>query len=121
MELASAALLEDPSLSRPSVCRLLDVSEGYLSRRFQAELGVSFQEQRARVRVARFVTHVSRGGRSALQAALDAGFGSYSQLHRAFTYVVGMSPRHYLRQGGREARSATLGAPYRVKLRGAVR
>ena len=35
------------------------------------------------------------------RAALDAGFGSYSQFHRIFTRVSGSRPRDYL-QGGRQ-------------------
>lgn len=75
-ELASCLLFDDPSLERSAVCRALDVSEGYLSRRFQRELGISFAEQRARMRIARFVTHVSRDRQNYLAAALAAGFGS---------------------------------------------
>jgi AraC-like DNA-binding protein len=88
-------LLEPPALDRTSVCRALDVSKSYLSRRFRAELGVSFAEQRARLRIARFVTHVTREGRNYLDAALLSGFGSYSQLHRVFVQLVYMSPRAY--------------------------
>lgn len=60
VELACCLILEDPSLDRSAVCRTLDVSESYLSRLFQRELGISFVEQRARLRLARFCTHVSR-------------------------------------------------------------
>jgi AraC-like DNA-binding protein len=104
VELASCLLLEQPALDRPSVCRALDVSEGYLSRRFRAELGVSFLEQRARLRLSRFVTHVTRERRNYVDAALRAGFGSYSQMHRVFSHLVGEPPRAYLR-GGRNRRA----------------
>lgn len=95
VELACWLLLEQPALDRTSVCRALDVSESYLSRRFQAELGVSFAEQRARLRIARFVTHVAREGKNYLDAAFLSGFGSYSQLHRVFVKLVYVSPRAY--------------------------
>jgi len=104
-ELASCLLFEDPSLERSSLCRLLDVSEGYLSRRFQSELGLSFLEQRARQRVTRFVTHVNRGGANYLEAALAAGFGSYSQLHRVFSSIVGLSPSDYFTLATRNDRA----------------
>ena len=34
-----------------------------------------------------------------LEAALDAGFGSYSQFHRVFTRVAGARPRDYFTSG----------------------
>ncbi len=101
IELACCLLLDDPSLERSGLCRSLDVSESYVSRRFQLELGLSFLEQRARIRIAHFVTHVMRKRRSFLEGALLAGFGSYSQLHRVFVRVVGVSPREYLSRGMR--------------------
>jgi AraC-like DNA-binding protein len=105
VEQASCLLLQDPSLERSSVCRRLDVSEGYLSRRFQSELGLQFLEQRARLRVVRFVTEVSRAGQNYLSAALAAGFGSYSQLHRVFSAVVGLSPSAYFTSTARNDRA----------------
>lgn len=104
-ELAICLLLEDPSLDRSGVCRLLDVSEGYLSRCFRQELGVSFVAQRARIRISRFSAHAAGEQKNMLDAALAAGFGSYSQLHRTFCDVVGMSPMDYFRRGGRETRA----------------
>jgi len=105
VELASCLLLEDPSLERHRVCRSLDVSEGYLSRQFQRELGLSFREQRARLRVARFVNQVSRAHQNYLEAALAAGFGSYSQLHRVFSSIVGLSPSNYFTLATRNDRA----------------
>lgn len=109
VELACCLLLEQPSLARSDVCRELGVSEGYLSRRFNAELGISFLEQRARLRLVRFLTHVTRERQNFLQASLHAGFGSYSQLHRVFTQLIGMSPRAYLQRGGRNGRGLVTG------------
>jgi len=108
VELACWLLLEQPGLDRASVCRALDVSESYLSRRFQSELGVSFAEQRARLRIGRFVTHVAREGKSYLEAALLSGFGSYSQLHRVFVQLVYVSPRIYFGAGIRNQRADLL-------------
>lgn len=105
VELASCMLFDDPSLERSAVCRELDVSEGYLSRRFQAELGVSFSVQRARNRVAAFVTQVNRERRNYLEAALASGFESYSQLHRVFCQLVGLNPKAYFRTDARNWRA----------------
>jgi AraC-like DNA-binding protein len=105
VELGSCLLFDEPALERSALCRALDVSEGYLSRRFQSELGISFAEQRARLRIARFVTHVTRDRWNYLDAALAAGFGSYSQLHRVFTRVVQESPRGYFSVAARNLRA----------------
>jgi AraC-like DNA-binding protein len=104
-ELAGALLIRDPSLDRSALCRELDVCPSYLSRRFHAELGVTIQEFRTRIRIARFVSAVSLGKERWLQAALNAGFGSYSQMHRAFRSVVCIAPHQYLTAGGRNERS----------------
>ena len=105
VQLACCMLLEDPALERAAVSRALGVSESYLSRRFRAELGVSFLEQRSRLRVTHFATQVARARRSCLDAALLAGFGSYSQLHRVFAQVVRLSPRAYFIGDSRNRRS----------------
>lgn len=105
VELACCLLLEQPALERSEVARILGVSESYLSRRFQAELGISFLEQRARLRVGHFVSHVAREQRSCLEAALLSGFGSYSQLHRVFAQLVKVSPKAYFTGDYRNQRS----------------
>ena len=105
VELACCLMLEDPSLDRSAICRTLDVSESFLSRRFQRELGLTLVEQRARSRVGRFCTHVVRDGHNYLESALLAGFGSYSQLHRVFVELVGINPREYFARGGRNRRA----------------
>ena len=87
-------------MDRSAVAAELGISEGFLSRRFRAELGVTFVEQRARTRVAHFLALIQGGRQNLLHAALDAGFGSYSQFHRIFTRVSGSRPRDYL-GGGR--------------------
>lgn len=104
-ELSLALLREDPSLGRRELSRLLDVSGAHLSRCFSAELGTSLQEQRARLRIITFVEHAKCGRHNLLQSALMAGFGTYSQCHRVFGQLAGMSPREYLEQGGRNRQS----------------
>lgn len=105
VELASCLLFDEPGLERSTLCHALDVSEGHLSRQFQSELGISFAEQRARLRIARFVTHVARDRWSYLDAALASGFGSYSQLYRVFARVVQASPRDYFSVAARNVRA----------------
>jgi AraC-like DNA-binding protein len=105
VELACGLLLTEPSLDRDGVCRKLDVSGGYLSRRFPSELGASFQDQRSRLRLTRFVTEATHTRTSWLDAALEAGFGSYSQFHRVFCRAAGSPPQKYLTGGGRNRRA----------------
>ena len=104
-ELAAALLIGDPALDRTALCRQLDVSTSYLSRRFRDELNVTIQEFRTRIRIAHFVNAVCFGKERWLDAALNAGFGSYSQMHRAFHGVVGTAPSKYLTGGGRNERA----------------
>jgi AraC-like DNA-binding protein len=99
-QLASCLLLASPMMDRPSLAAELGVSEGFLSRRFHRELGVTFIEHRARTRVAHFLALAQGRAPNLLDAALEAGFGSYSQFHRTFTRVSGSGPRSYL-EGGR--------------------
>jgi len=99
-ELASCLLLASPLLDRRALAADLGVSEGFLSRSFGRALGVSFLEHRARARLGHFLALVQTGNRNLLDAALAAGFGSYSQFHRVFSRVSGMRPRDYF-TGGR--------------------
>jgi methylphosphotriester-DNA--protein-cysteine methyltransferase len=99
-ELASCLLLASPLLDRRALAADLGISEGFLSRSFSRELGVSFVEHRARARLGHFLALVEAGNPTLLDAALAAGFGSYSQFHRVFTRVSGMRPRDYV-AGGR--------------------
>jgi methylphosphotriester-DNA--protein-cysteine methyltransferase/mannose-6-phosphate isomerase-like protein (cupin superfamily) len=92
-------LLIQPTSSRTSLARQLRVSEAELSRRFHAQVGIPFQQYRHRIRVMQAIQRLGHGERSFLQAALEAGFGSYSQCFRAFEQVVGCSPSSYWRVG----------------------
>jgi AraC-like DNA-binding protein len=99
--LAFDALMSDPTLSRHALSRRLDVSEGHLSRRFPEIFGASLVSQRARLRLTRFLT-LAKASHSAnlLHSALEAGFGSYAQLHRVFTCHSSFSPSGYLQGRG---------------------
>jgi AraC-like DNA-binding protein len=102
-QLASCLLLASPTMSRTAAAAELGVSEGFLSRAVHKDLGVTFVEHRARTRVAHFLALVQAKGITFLDAALAAGFGSYSQFHRTFTRVSGSRPRDYLSGGRRRS------------------
>lgn len=55
-------------------------------------MGLPLSAYRGRVRLLRFIDLVD-GGATFLQAALTAGFGSYSQCHRVFQATLGCPPR----------------------------
>ena len=99
-ELASCLLLSAPTMDRHDAASALGVSEGFLSRTVHRDLGVTFVEHRARTRIAHFLALMQRGDLNLLSAALEAGFGSYSQFYRTFSRVSGSRPRDYF-SGGR--------------------
>jgi transcriptional regulator GlxA family with amidase domain len=71
-----------------------------LARVFKNEMQMSLVEYRNRLRLERFSVLVDAGGDNLLNAALEAGFGSYAQFHRTFRAIRGISPREYLRRRG---------------------
>ncbi|HVU04007.1 MAG TPA: AraC family transcriptional regulator [Polyangiaceae bacterium] len=102
-----------PSLG--ALARSVGMSEAHLSKLFSAELGTSITDYRNRVALERFVDVYGDGTRaSLLEAALDAGFGSYPQFHRVFKKHFGYGPaEHRARasgkpggRGGRPAKNA---------------
>jgi AraC-like DNA-binding protein len=93
---ALAELGKDPTLDGQVLGRRLGMSPSRLLRVFKAEVGISLVEYRNRLRLERFFTLVEQGGGNLLEAALEAGFGSYSQFHRVFRELIGTTPREYL-------------------------
>lgn len=72
------------------------LSASRLSRLFKEQTGLAMVDFRNRQRVARFLEIYGTGQRhTMLDAALEAGFGSYPQFHRVFKRVIGSSPRIY--------------------------
>jgi len=81
------------------LARRLGTTADKLGRAFKATLGESVRDYRNRLRLGRFLSLVDPSGGNLLQAALDAGFGSYAQFHRVFRSQFGCSPIEYLRRG----------------------
>ncbi len=89
---------ERPSL--PELARAATRSEAHLSKLFSSELGTSITEFRNRIAIERFVEVYGDGSRvSLLDAALEAGFGSYPQFHRVFKKHFGCRPADYSERG----------------------
>jgi AraC-like DNA-binding protein len=98
---ATRILSDDPTLSASELAANLLVSPSRFARVFKGEMGVSLVRYRNQLRLERFVKIMDGGGSSMLEAALEAGFGSYAQFHRVFQALRGTTPRAYL---GRAAR-----------------
>jgi AraC-like DNA-binding protein len=89
----------------------LGVSPGHLARSFKREMGVSLVDYRNRRRIDRFFDSISRSGGTVnlLDAALEAGFGSYAQFHRVYRKFLGSAPREVLAGGNRAGVRAARG------------
>jgi AraC-like DNA-binding protein len=83
---------EHPDISRDEIARRSHGSPGEISRHFHRDMGLPLSAYRARIRLLRFIQLVDGGG-AFLEAALAAGFGSYSQCHRVFQATLGCAPR----------------------------
>jgi AraC-like DNA-binding protein len=98
----TSLLVHDPTLSCDAMAEQLHVSARHLARVFKREAGTSVVDHRNELRLARFLDRVDAHAHNLLEAALDAGFGSYAQFHRVFRARLGRTPREYLleRKGG---------------------
>jgi AraC-like DNA-binding protein len=72
-------------------------------------MGVSLVDYRNRLRIDRFFEAIHRSGSTGnlLDAALEAGFGSYAQFHRVYRKFVGATPRDIFSSGQRGIRSGS--------------
>jgi AraC-like DNA-binding protein len=88
----------DP-LSLEELALRAGLSPARLSRLFKQQTGVALVDFRNRQRIERFLQLYGAGQRlTMLEAALEAGFGSYPQFHRVFKRVLGCSPINYRKQ-----------------------
>jgi AraC-like DNA-binding protein len=84
-------------LGRDELAAQAGLSASHLSRLFVQELGQELRDVRNRMRVERAVDLLRDGHAASLtEAALEAGFGSYSQFHRVYSRVMGQSPSQQL-------------------------
>jgi AraC-like DNA-binding protein len=86
----------DEPLPLGPLARRAGLSPARLSRLFKRQTGVSLTTFRQRKCLERFLRIYDNGARySLIEAALQAGFGSYPQFHRVFRRVMGQSPARY--------------------------
>jgi AraC-like DNA-binding protein len=96
---ALSSLLGRPDLKRGELARLINGNASELSRYFHRDIGLTLVAYRTRLRLIRFIQLVEDGGRSFLAAAIEAGFGSYSQCHRSFQQAFDCTPRVFFGTG----------------------
>ncbi len=93
-------LNREPGMGGREIAAALNISESRLGRVFKTVKGVSLVDYRNRLRLERFVALLDSGYTNLLEAALEAGFGSYSHFHRVFRSRLHATPREYLRPSG---------------------
>jgi AraC-like DNA-binding protein len=87
-------------LSLDELAHRAGLSPTRLSRLFKEQTGFALVDFRNRQRVERFLDIYGTGQRrTMLDAALEAGFGSYPQFHRVFKRMMGYSPMQFRQQG----------------------
>jgi AraC-like DNA-binding protein len=75
------------------LARMVGLSPSHLSRLFTTQMGLSISRFRNQQRLDRFMRLYRHGrGTTALAAAHQAGFGSYTQFHRVFRQETGRNP-----------------------------
>ncbi|HEY3333433.1 MAG TPA: AraC family transcriptional regulator [Capsulimonadaceae bacterium] len=79
-----------------SVAESVGVSLSRLRHLFREQVGITMVRFRNRQRVERYLALIRQKPEARIiDAALDAGFGSYPQFHRVFVEVMGCAPRDY--------------------------
>jgi AraC-like DNA-binding protein len=89
------SLLARPDLARSDLALLVRGDPSEVSRTFHRDVGLTLTAYRTRLRLLRFIQIADDGRDSLLAAALESGFGSYSQCHRAFQQPFGCPPREF--------------------------
>ncbi len=88
-------------LSRQQMAKVVSVSENYLSRIFQQELGLSPMEYLNRYRIKEAKTLLNHTCASITDIAAQVGFDDPAYFSRAFHKQAGSSPRAYRKQSSR--------------------
>lgn len=95
------SVLARPELKRSALAQFARGNVSEVSRHFHQDIGLTLTAYRTRLRLLRFIDLVDRGQRF-LVAAVEAGFGSYSQCHRVFLQALGCTPRLFFRSAIRQ-------------------
>jgi AraC-like DNA-binding protein len=112
VERTLAAIAETPEVRGRVLARRFGMSPGHLARTFKREVGISLVEHRHRVLIERFFASLNRGSASLVDAAREAGFGSYAQFHRVYRKLMRATPYESL------SRPRTAELPHEASLSG---
>jgi AraC-like DNA-binding protein len=83
-------------LGLDEIAHRVGLSPSHLCRLFKEQMGLSLVSFGHRQRLDRFVRLYAHGRRrTMMEAAMDAGFGSYAQFYRVFTRLMGCTPAEY--------------------------
>jgi AraC-like DNA-binding protein len=99
---ALVSLIERPELGRTEVATAARAYPTEVSRHFHKDMGLTLTAYRTRLRLLHFIQLVDGGTENFLAAAFEAGFGSYSQCHRAFQQTFTCGPRDFFGTAIRE-------------------
>ncbi|HVT05808.1 MAG TPA: helix-turn-helix domain-containing protein [Polyangia bacterium] len=105
---ALARLLVRPDITRAEIAEAIGADPTEVSRHFHRDMGLTLAGYRTRLRLLGFVKGVDAGAPSLMAAAMDAGFGSYAQCHRAFAQTFGCAPRQFFATDLREQMAQAL-------------
>ena len=97
---ALTSLLEGADVDRADLAHLSRTHPSEVSRHFRRNVGLTLTAYRTRLRLLRFIELADGGAANLLSASNGAGFGSYSQCHRAFQRAFGCGPRRFFGSGG---------------------
>ena len=88
--------LTDEPIQLEQLATKAGLSPARLSRLFKQQVGINLSAFRQQECLKRFIALYGTGARhSLIEAALQAGFGSYAQFHRVFRRMVGVGPAFY--------------------------
>ena len=98
VERAARLLRAEPDMPLATLAREAGLSQSRLARVFREDTGARLTEFRTDQKLERVDSLIRTRRTTLTAAALDAGFGSYSQFFRTFQSRRGISPREYYRQ-----------------------
>lgn len=94
-------LARSPHRALEDMAEDLQAHPSEISRHFHRDVGMTLVRYRVRLRLLQVIDLVDAGQHDLMTAAIAAGFGSYSQCHRAFHAELGCAPRHFFRSDQR--------------------
>ncbi|MBN2574426.1 MAG: helix-turn-helix domain-containing protein [Deltaproteobacteria bacterium] len=99
---ALSAVSQAPDLGLDLLSSRMRTAGSEISRYFHRDVGMTFVRFRTRLRLLRLIRLMDGGDVTLGEAADRAGFGSYSQCHRAFQAELGCSPQRFFHSGLRQ-------------------